>query len=64
MRPQNGKRYKSMDDTLRTIELLLREIAEHIAAATRTDRNAAAVKLHRVAAIATTWAFTLESSRR
>ncbi len=48
-----------MDDSFKTIQSLLREIAEHLNAGTKGDRAAAAAKLHRVAAIASTLAFTV-----
>ena len=53
-----------MNDTLRQLESLLREVAEHMASATRTDKIAAVSKLHRIAEIASTLAFTIEGPRR
>lgn len=53
-----------MNDSIKEIELLLREVVEHLVAATKSDTSAAAAKLHRVAAVASTLAFTISGPRR
>lgn len=52
-----------MDTSIKSIELLLREVAEHLAAASKANTNAAATKLHRIAEMATTMAFTVKGPR-
>ncbi len=52
-----------MDDGLTTIQRLLREVAEHLKAATKADRRAAVAKLQRIASISQTLAFTIDAKR-
>ena len=49
---------------MQSIQKLLREIAEHLQSPTKTDKSAAVAKLRRLAEVATTMAFTLDSGRR
>jgi hypothetical protein len=53
-----------MQQSLSEIQQLLREVAEHLQSPSQTDKNAAAAKLHRVAAIASTMAFTIKAATR
>ena len=53
-----------MDDSLVTIQTLLRQIAEHLQSPAKSQQNAAAAKLHQIAAVASTLAFTVEGARR
>ena len=48
-----------MDDTLITIQHLLREVAEHLKSRGKSDRTAAAAKLHSIAVLSATLAFTV-----
>jgi hypothetical protein len=52
-----------MDETFQSIQHMLAEIAEHLNAGTQADRSAAVLKLHRVASVATTLAFTIKPRR-
>ena len=52
-----------MNDSLATIDSLLREVVAHLKAGTRADRSAAAAKLERLSAVAATLALTLKLSR-
>ena len=49
-------------DSLRQIESLLKEVAELLQSPTKASRRAAAQKLERIAAIATTLAFTIHTA--
>lgn len=49
-------------DSLRQIEGLLKEVAELLQSPTKASRRAAAQKLERIAAIATTLAFTIHTA--
>ena len=53
-----------MDDSLVTIQTLLRQIAEHLQSPARSQQNAAAAKLHQMATVASTLAFTVEGAKR
>jgi hypothetical protein len=52
-----------MEESIITIQRLLREVAEHLQSGTKPDRTAAVAKLHRISAIATTLAFTVATKR-
>ena len=49
--------------SLKQIEGLLHDVAEHLQAQTKADRRAAVQKLERIVAIASTLAFTLQAAR-
>lgn len=53
-----------MDETFMKIQTLLQEVGEHLTSPAKADRLAAAKKLHQIAALATTLAFTVEPRRR
>ena len=53
-----------MQESLATIQQLLREIAEHLQTGKRSDKTTAAAKLHRIAAVAATAAFTVAAANR
>jgi hypothetical protein len=53
-----------MDDSFTTIQELLRQIGEHLQSTSQSQKNAAATKLHRVAALASTLAFTVKGPTR
>jgi hypothetical protein len=46
---------------LAEIQQLLKEVAEHLKAGTKTDKRKAIVKLERIAAVATTLSLTLQT---
>lgn len=48
-----------MHDSIKAIQLLLAEVYEHLQSGTKTGKIAAAAKLHRAAALATTLALTI-----
>jgi len=52
-----------MDSKIITIQGLLQEVAEHLKSGTQQDRKTAAAKLHRIAGIASTLAFTINAKR-
>ncbi len=49
-------------DSLKQIETLLHEVAEHLKSPSKADRRVAAQKLERIVAIASTLAFTLQAA--
>jgi hypothetical protein len=53
----------SMNESITMLDNLLRDVVEHLKAGTRPDRRAAVLKLERLAAVATTLAFTIKSTR-
>lgn len=53
-----------MDTALSDMQKLLGEIAEHLKSAAKPDKSAAVAKLGRIAALASTLAFTIEARRR
>lgn len=53
-----------MTDTLAAISFLLQEISEHLRKSGKPQRTEAVAKLHRVSALASTLALTLEANRR
>jgi hypothetical protein len=52
-----------MHEGIAQLDGLLRDIVDHLKAGTKPDRRAAALKLDRLAAVATTLAFTIKSTR-
>lgn len=50
-----------INQSLHLLDGLLRDVADHLAAPTRANRRAAALKLERIAAIASTLAATIHS---
>lgn len=52
-----------MNESITKLDSLLRDVIVHLKAGTKPDRRAAVVKLDRLAAVATTLAFTIKSAR-
>ena len=52
-----------MQETMMTMNALLAEVAKQIQSTEKADRRAAVAKLRRIADLATTLAFTIESQR-
>jgi hypothetical protein len=52
-----------MNESIAKLDSLLRDVVDHLKAGTKPDRRAAALKLDRLAAVATTLAFTIKSTR-
>ncbi|MGI9423574.1 MAG: hypothetical protein ACR2PA_10300 [Hyphomicrobiaceae bacterium] len=52
-----------MDESFLQIQTLLAEVSEQLKSPAKAERAAAAKKLHRIAALATTLAFTLDAKR-
>jgi hypothetical protein len=52
-----------MNESITMLDNLLRDVVEHLKAGTKPDRRAAVLKLERLAAVATTLAFTIKSTR-
>jgi hypothetical protein len=53
-----------MNDSIKEIERLLREVADHLRAGTPADARKAVAKLERIAALASTLALTVKAARR
>ena len=53
----------SMNESIAQLDGLLRDVVDHLKAGTKPDRRAAVLKLDRLAAVATTLAFTIKSTR-
>ena len=51
-----------MNESLTTMNQLLREVAAHLQAGTASDKSAAFAKLQQIATLATTLAFTIKLS--
>jgi hypothetical protein len=58
-----GQEQHSMNESIAQIDSLLRDVVDHLRAGTKPDRRAAVLKLDRLAAVATTLAFTIKSTR-
>jgi hypothetical protein len=52
-----------MQDALSKIQHLLQEVATHLNSPAKSDRTAAVTKLHRIASISETLAFTVAAKR-
>jgi hypothetical protein len=52
-----------MNDSIGEIQRLLKEIADHLTCGTKTDTRKAVAKLERIAALASTWALTIQARR-
>ena len=52
-----------MQETMMTMNALLAEVAKQIQSTEKADKRAAVAKLRRIADLATTLAFTIESQR-
>jgi hypothetical protein len=52
-----------MQETMMTMNALLAEVAKQLQSPEKADKRAAVVKLRRIADLATTLAFTIESQR-
>jgi hypothetical protein len=52
-----------MNESISEIQRLLQEIAGHVEADTRPETRKAVAKLQRIAAVASTMAFTLQTRR-
>jgi hypothetical protein len=52
-----------MNESIAQLDGLLRDVVNHLNAGTKPDRRAAVLKLGRMAAVATTLAFTIKSTR-
>jgi hypothetical protein len=52
-----------MNESIAQLDSLLRAVVDHLKAGTKPDRRAAVLKLDRLAAVATTLAFTIKSTR-
>ncbi len=52
-----------MNDSIGEIQRLLQEIADHLTGGTKMDARKAVAKLERIAALASTWAFTIQARR-
>ena len=52
-----------MDELFSEIQVLLAEVSEQLKSPVKAERAAAVKKLHRIAALATTLAFTLDARR-
>jgi hypothetical protein len=50
-----------MNESINEIERLLREITSHLSAGTKMDTRKAVTKLQRIAALASTSAFTIQA---
>ena len=57
-------RRNDLEQALSDMHRLLVEVNEHMKSATKSDKSAAAAKLARVASLASTLAFTIQSARR
>ena len=53
-----------MNESVSEIQRLLKEIDDHLRAGTTPDRRKAVTKLERIAALASTLALTLQTTRR
>ena len=52
-----------MNEGISEIQRLLQEIADHLKSGTKTDTRKAVTKLERIAALASTLAFTIQAHR-
>jgi hypothetical protein len=52
-----------MNEGTSEIQRLLEEIAGHLKSGTKTDTRKAVAKLERIAALASTWALTIQTRR-
>ena len=52
-----------MNESLAEIQQMLAEVSEQLKSPAKAERTAAIKNLHRIAALATTMAFTLEAKR-
>ena len=52
-----------MNESIVTMDRLLREVAGHLKAGTKSDKSAAVLKLQRISAIASTMAITVKLAR-
>ena len=52
-----------MNESIATIDRLLREVVEHLKSGTKADKAAAVSKLQRISSIASTMAFTVKLGR-
>jgi hypothetical protein len=52
-----------MDTGIGAMHELLDEVAQHMRSARKSDKTAAVAKLNRIAALATTLAFTIQAGR-
>ena len=52
-----------MNESIAQLDDLLRAVVDHLKAGTKPDRRSAVLKLDRLAAVATTLAFTIKSTR-
>jgi hypothetical protein len=52
-----------MNESISEIQRLLQEVADHLKSGAKTDTRKAATKLQRIAALASTLAFTIQAQR-
>jgi hypothetical protein len=52
-----------MNESISEIQRLLQEIADHLKSGTKTDTRKVVTKLQRIAALASTLAFTIQAQR-
>jgi hypothetical protein len=61
LQESGGKEH--MNESLSEIQRLLRETADHLNSGTKNDSRKAVMKLQRIAALASTMAFTIQAQR-